>query len=82
MLLSLILTFASLDPSLQVLAQTHVTKTAEKVADHLGLRHATPRDRVQVQTERIKVQTKLLRENNLKLQALQFESQRLLRMAD
>lgn len=41
MLLSLILTFASLDPSLQAQASTQVTKTTDKVADHLGLRPAT-----------------------------------------
>lgn len=41
MLLSLILTFASLDPSLQAQTSTHVTKTADKVADNLGLRPAT-----------------------------------------
>ena len=82
MLLSLILTFASLDPSLQVQAQTHVTKTADKAADHLGRRFATLENRVHVQAERIKVQTKLLKENNLKLHALQLESQRLLRVAD
>ena len=41
MLLSLILTFASLNPSLQAQASTQVTKTTDKVADHLGLRPAT-----------------------------------------
>ena len=41
MLLSLILTFASLDPSLQAQASTHVTKTVNKMVDNLGLRPAT-----------------------------------------
>jgi UDP-N-acetylmuramoylalanine-D-glutamate ligase len=37
MLLSLILTFASLDPSLKAQAQTQVTKTADKVGIHVWI---------------------------------------------
>ncbi len=137
MLLSLLLTFASLDPSLQAQASTHVTQTASRlvgcsrpsivgslesireamnsqvsierldeetkreVLDSLRkfdeaiqklkeLRKApskfdssctgtgTPTSRMQEQFELLTVQTKLLEENTLKLQAQLLESERLL----
>ncbi len=78
MLFSLMLTLTSLDPSLQALERTHVTRTAVKVVEYLDPRPSSPKDRMQEQVERTKAMSKSLEEANRKLEAQLFESQKLL----
>ena len=78
MLFSLMLTFISLDPSLQAQARTHVTRTADMVAEYLDPRPSSPKDRMQEQVERTKAMAKSLEEANRKLEAQLLESQKLL----
>jgi ABC-type transporter MlaC component len=78
MLLSIMLTFASLAPAVQAQAKTQVTKNAHKLADHLGFRPAASKDRMQEQVERTKARANLLEANLRKLEARLLESQKIL----
>ncbi len=78
MLLSIMLTFASLSPALQAQSKTHVTNNADKLADHLGFRPAAPKDRMQEQVKRLKTMAETLEDSNRKLKARLLESQKLL----
>lgn len=74
MLLSIMLTYASLSPSLQAQAETYVTNNAH----HLGFRPAAPKDRMQEQVKRLKTLAETLEESNRKLKARLLKSQKLL----
>jgi len=70
MLLSLLLTLASLDPSLQAQASTHVTKTADELAGSLGRRPVT----LEEQIREFRKRAKALEEGNRKLAAKLLEA--------
>ena len=76
MLLSIMLTFASLAPALQTQAKTHWTNNADKLADHLGFRPAAPKYQMQEQVKRLKKMAETLEESNRKLKARLLESQK------
>ncbi len=80
MLLSIMLTIASLSPAVQGQAKTHLTNNAHKLADNLGFRPAAPKDRMQEQVKRLKTMAETLEESNRKLKARLLESER--RLAD
>ena len=78
MLLSIMLTIASLSPAVQGQAKTHLTNNAHKLADNLGFRPAVPKDRMQEQVKQLKTMAETLEESNRKLKARLLESQKLL----
>ena len=78
MLFSLMLTFASLAPSLQDQVRTHVTSSTVKMVECLGPCPSSPKDRMQEQLERTKAMSKSLEAANRKLEAQLLESQKFL----